>query len=52
LPSGHLDPARLAVLADALEDADCTDEAILAHLRSPGLHVLGCWALDLIRGKE
>jgi hypothetical protein len=52
LPVGELDPARLAVLADALEDAGCTDAAILTHLRSPGPHVRGCWALDLILGKE
>jgi len=52
LPSGLLDPARLAVLADALEDAGCTDADLLGHLRSPGPHVLGCWALDLILGKE
>jgi len=25
LPSGHLDPQRLAVLADALEDAGCSE---------------------------
>ncbi len=48
LPSGHLDPARLAVLSDALEEAGWADEAILAHLRSPGPHVRGCWALDLV----
>lgn len=30
---GRLDLQRLAVLADALEDADCTDENILRHLR-------------------
>jgi hypothetical protein len=52
LASGHLDPARLAVLSDALEDAGCTDEALLSHLRSPGPHVRGCWALDLVLGKE
>src|SRR5262249_18277605 len=28
LPSGHLDPHRLAVLADALEDAGCSDQEI------------------------
>ncbi len=51
LPSGHLDPARLAVLSDALEEAGCTDAGILAHLRSPGPHVRGCWALDLVLGR-
>jgi hypothetical protein len=39
-------------LADALEDAGCTDADILSHLRSPGPHVRGCWALDLLLGKE
>jgi hypothetical protein len=52
LPSGHLDSARLAVLSDALEEAGCTNEAILSHLRSSGPHVRGCWALDLILGKQ
>ena len=52
LPSGHLDNARLAVLSDALEDAGCSDAAILSHLRSPAPHVRGCWALDLILGKS
>src|SRR5262249_33654367 len=51
LPSGHLDPARLAVLSDALEEAGCTDADLLSHLRSLGPHVRGCWALDLILGK-
>ena len=52
LPSGELDAARLAVLADALEDAGCADEAIFGHLRAPGPHVRGCWVVDLILGKE
>jgi hypothetical protein len=51
VPSNHLDPDRLAVLSDALEEAGCTDPTILSHLRSPGPHVRGCWALDLILGK-
>src|SRR5262245_22359662 len=52
LPSGELDTGRLAVLADALEEAGCTDTAILSHLRGPGPHVRGCWAVDLILGKD
>jgi hypothetical protein len=51
LPSGELDPERLAILADALEEAGCTDQTVLDHLRSSGPHVRGCWALDLILGK-
>jgi len=43
---------RLPILADALEDAGCANDALLAHLRSPGRHVRGCWALDLVLGKE
>lgn len=41
------DPDGHGVLADALEDAGCRDEALLAHLRRPGPHVEGCWALAL-----
>ena len=51
LPSGHLGSARLAVLSDALEEAGCADADLLSHLRSPGPHVRGCWAVDLILGK-
>ena len=52
LPEGTLDPARLAVLADALEDAGCSDADLLSHLRSPGPHVRGCRALGLVLGRE
>jgi hypothetical protein len=51
LPAGTLGPVRLAVLADALEDAGCTNRDILDHLRGPGPHVRGCWALDLLLGR-
>ena len=34
-----LDPDRLAVLADALEEAGCDNADILSHLRGPGPHV-------------
>ena len=52
LPAGTLDLARLAVLADALEEVGCTDADLLAHLRSGGGHLRGCWAVDLILGKS
>jgi hypothetical protein len=52
LPAGILDSQRLAVLADALEDAGCTDPDILVHLRGPGPHVRGCWVVDLLLGKS
>jgi len=51
-PAGHLDPDRLAVLADALEDAGCDNPDILSHLRGPGPHVRGCWVVDWILKKE
>jgi hypothetical protein len=51
LPSGHLDPQRLAVLSDALEEAGA-DPELVAHLREPGPHVRGCHILDLLLAKE
>jgi hypothetical protein len=50
LPSGHLDAARLLVLADALEEAGATDAQLLGHLRSAGPHVRGCAAVDAVLG--
>lgn len=43
---------RLPILADALEDAGCTNGDILEHCRAGGAHARGCWVLDLILGKE
>ena len=43
---------RLPILADALMDAGCDDEDILAHCRTDGPHVRGCWVVDLVLGKE
>jgi hypothetical protein len=52
LPAGTLDVARLAVLADALTDAGCTELALLEHLREPQSHVRGCWVVDLCLGRQ
>jgi hypothetical protein len=52
MPSGELETARLAVLSDALEEAGYADAAILSHLRSPGPHIRGCWAVDLLLWME
>ena len=52
LPSGHLRSDRLAVLADGLQDAGCDDAELLGHLRGGGVHVRGCFAVDLLLGKS
>jgi hypothetical protein len=52
LPAGTLDNTRLLILADALEDAGCTDADILGHLRGHGPHVRGCWVVDLCLGNS
>jgi hypothetical protein len=46
------DFGSILVLADALEEAGCTDPAILSHCRGPAPHVHGCWVVDLILGKQ
>jgi hypothetical protein len=42
---------RMPILADALEDAGCTEPALLDHLRGPWPHVRGCWVLDQLLGR-
>jgi hypothetical protein len=49
---------RLPILADALLDADCDEEAILRHCRGtelwnkePVFHFRGCWVIELILGR-
>jgi hypothetical protein len=43
---------RIPILADALMDAGCDNEEIIAHCRNEGPHVRGCWVVDLLLGKE
>ena len=52
LPSGTLAPGHLAALATALEAGGCTDNELLAHLRSREPHCRGCWCLDLLLKKS
>jgi hypothetical protein len=52
LPTGTLEPTRLAILADALEEAGCDLTELLGHLRSTGPHVRGCRVVDLVLGKS
>ena len=44
--------SAMPILADALQDAGCEDDAILTHCRDPKqIHVRGCWVVDLVLGK-
>jgi hypothetical protein len=43
---------RLPILADALEEAGCTNADILDHCRQSGEHVRGCWVVDLILARQ
>lgn len=42
----------LLTLADALEEAGCTDSEVLGHCRAAGPHVRGCWVIDLLLGRK
>lgn len=47
------DFSAMPVLADALQDAGCSDETVLGHCRDAShAHVRGCWVVDLVLGKE
>lgn len=52
LDDGTLDSVRFNILADALTDAGCNDDEIPTHLRSLEPHYRGCWAVDLVLGKQ
>jgi hypothetical protein len=52
LPAGTLDPDRLAVLADALEESGYNEPAILGHLRSAAPHYRGCHVLDALLARS
>ena len=41
---------RLPILADALEEAGCTNADLLLQCRQPGEHVRGCWVVDMLLG--
>jgi|SRR5579872_2179975 len=43
---------RMPILADALQDAGCDNQDILNHCRQPGVHVKGCWVVDLLLNKK
>jgi hypothetical protein len=52
LPTGVLETMRLGLLADALEEFGGADQDLVRHCRSEGVHVRGCWAIDLLLRKE
>jgi hypothetical protein len=43
---------RMPILADALQDAGCDNEEVLNHCRQPGVHVRGCWVVDLLTDRK
>jgi hypothetical protein len=43
---------RLPILADALEEAGCTNPEMLDHCRQPGAHARGCWVVDALPGRK
>jgi hypothetical protein len=43
---------RLTVLADALLGAGCEDEELMAHCRSAGPHMRGCFAVAAVLGRS
>jgi hypothetical protein len=45
--------SAMPILADALQDAGCNNADILSHCRDAnGVHVRGCWVVDLVLGKK
>jgi hypothetical protein len=42
---------RMDILADALEDAGCTEAVVIDHCRRGGEHLRGCWVLDALLGQ-
>ncbi|MBA4187221.1 MAG: hypothetical protein C0467_04300 [Planctomycetaceae bacterium] len=46
------DFSAMPILADALQDAGCDNDDILNHCRDAnGVHVGGCWVVDLVLNK-
>jgi hypothetical protein len=43
---------RLPILHDALLDAGCDNADILTHCRAGGIHVRGCWVVDILRNAK
>lgn len=46
------DFSMMGALGDALEEAGCSERAILEHARGEQTHYRGCWLIDLILGEK
>ena len=47
------DFTAMPILADAIQDAGCDNDEVLTHCRAEsGIHVRGCWVVDLVLGKS
>jgi hypothetical protein len=42
----------MPILGDALLNAGCENDEIVAHCRAGGEHVRGCWVVDLLLARE
>lgn len=47
-----IDTEAMKLLAEAIEEADCTDNIIIDHCRSAQTHFRGCWVIDLLLAKQ
>jgi hypothetical protein len=45
------DFSTMPILTDALQDAGCDSDDVLNHCRSGGVHVRGCWVIDVVLSK-
>jgi hypothetical protein len=45
------DFGAMPILADAIQDAGCSNDDILDHCRGESPHVRGCWVVDVALGK-
>ena len=55
LARGFYDDRRfgdLPILADALEEAGCTEASILQHCRGKGPHIRRCWCVSLLLSRS
>jgi hypothetical protein len=46
-----IDPLAMLALADALEEAGCSERPLLDHCRENGPHGFGCWVIEVLLGR-